>query len=146
MGLGHIIARVNFMMVKEKGNQVLMTNDAREDIEFEVALESGSVVHVCVPDDCPGDFLQESPGSRRGQEFHMGDGGLIRTLGQTQLNLSDNSIGVDVQSVFQIAAVTRPLMSVGKICEEGHEIIFNSVCAIVRSKKGEELRNFHREP
>ena len=137
---------VNFMIVKEKGSQVLMTNDAWEDIEFEAALDSGSVVHVCVPDDCPGYLLQECPGSKRGQEFHMGDGGLIRNLSQKQLDLSDNSIGSDVQSVFQIAAVTLPLMLVGKICDEGHEIIFNNVCAIVRSKEGEELCKFHFEP
>ena len=42
------------MMVKEKGNHVLMTSDAWEDIEFEVAVGLGSVVHVCAPDDCPG--------------------------------------------------------------------------------------------
>ena len=50
-----------------------------------------------------------------------------------------------MQSVCQIAAVTRPLMSVGRICDKGHEIIFNNVCAIVRSKGGEELCKFHRE-
>ena len=72
---------------------MLMTNDAREDIEFEVALDSGSVVHGCAPDDCPAYMLQESPGSTRGQEFQMGDGGLIKNLGQKQLNLSDNSVG-----------------------------------------------------
>ena len=69
----------------------------------------------------------------------MGDGGLIKNLGQKQLNLSDNSVGTDVQSIFETAAVTRPLMSVGKICDEGHEVLFNNICAVVRSKDGEEL-------
>lgn len=76
----------------------------------------------------------------------MGDGGLIKNLGQKQLNLSDSMIGRDVQSVFQIAAVTRPLMSVGRICDEGHEITFNNICAVVRTKEGEELCRFSREP
>ena len=71
----------------------------------------------------------------------MGDGG-----GQKQLNLSDNAAGSDLQSIFQIAAVTRPLMSVGKICGEGHEITFNNVSAVVRSKEGAEFCRFHREP
>ena len=52
----------------------------------------------------------------------MGDGGTIANLGQKQLNLADNTVGSDVQSIFQIAAVTRPLMSVGKICDEGHNV------------------------
>ena len=45
----------------------------------------------------------------------MGDGGTIANLGQKQLNLADNTVGSDVQSIFQIASVTRPLMSVGNI-------------------------------
>ena len=134
------------MMIKEKGCQVLMTNDAWEDLQFEIAPDSGSVEHVCAPDDCPGYMLQESPGSKRGQEFQMGGGGLIKKLGQKQLNLRHSSVGNDVQSIFQIAAATRPLMSVGKICDEGHEMIFNNICAVVRSKECEDICKSHREP
>ena len=76
----------------------------------------------------------------------MGDGGLIKNLGQKQLNLRDSAVGNDVQSIFQIAAVTRPLMSVGEICDEGHEILFNNIWAVERSKEGEELCKFYREP
>ena len=76
----------------------------------------------------------------------MGDGGTIANLGQKQLNLTDNSVGNGLQTVFQIAAVTRPLMSVGKICDEGHSITFNNICAVVTSKHGDELCRFHRRP
>ena len=75
----------------------------------------------------------------------MGDDGTIANLGQKQLNLTDNSVVSDVQSIFQIAAVTRPLMSVGKICDEGHNMIFDNVSAVVRSKDRQELCRFHRE-
>ena len=64
----------------------------------------------------------------------MGDGGTISNLGQKQLNLADNVVGSDVQSIFQVAAVTRPLMSVGKIRDEGHNITFDNVCAVVRTR------------
>ena len=60
-----------------------------------------------------------------------------------KLNLTDD--GRDIESVFQIAAVTRPLMSVGKICDEGHNITFSAVMAVVRSADGEELCRFHRK-
>ena len=76
----------------------------------------------------------------------MGDGGTIPNLGQKHLNLADNVVGGDVQSIFQIAAVTRPLMSVGRICDEGHNITFDNTCAVVRDKEGRELCRFHREP
>ena len=73
----------------------------------------------------------------------MGDGGTIPNMGQSQLNLSDD--GNEIQSIFQIAAVTSPFMPVGKICDEGHSITFDAVMAVVRSKDGEELCKFHRK-
>ena len=95
-------------------------------------------------DDVPGYRVGESPGSRRGQEFLMCDGGLIPMLGQSQLNLSDTTVGRDLQSVFQIAAVTRPLMSVGRICNEGHSITVDAATAVVHAKDGSEVCRFQR--
>ena len=74
----------------------------------------------------------------------MGDGGTIPNEGQSQLNLSDDVVDRDVQSVFQIAAATRPLMSVGRICDEGHSITFDAKIAVVRAKDGSELCRFQR--
>ena len=135
----NVIAEVN-----PDYSEILISEDAWQDIEFEVALDSGSVVHVCSVTDCARYRTMESPGSRRGQEFLMGDGGTIPNLGQSQLNLSDSEVGLDIQSIFQIAAVTRPLMSVGKICDEGHSIKFDAVMAIVTAQDGSEICRFHR--
>ena len=120
-----------------------MNTTVWEDLEFEVALDSGSVVHVCSMEDIPGYRVSESAGSRRGQEFLMGDGGTIPNLGESQLNLSDQDR--DLQSVFQIAAVTRPLMSVGRICDQGHSITFNAIMAVVHAADGTELCKFERQ-
>ena len=76
----------------------------------------------------------------------MGDGGTIPNLCQKHLSLADNVVGNDVRSILHIAAVTRPLMSAGKICDEGHNITFDNTCAVVRSKDGQEFCRFHREP
>ena len=78
------------------------------------------------------------------QRFFMGDGGTIANLGQKRLHLSDDDRYLC--SVFQIAAVTRPLMSVGKICDEGHNITLDAKQAIVRDKSSSELCKFHRTP
>ena len=74
----------------------------------------------------------------------MGDGGTIPNLGESKLNLTDTAIDRDLESVFQIAAVARPLMSVGKMCDEGHTVTFNNVMAVVYNKDGAELARFHR--
>ena len=143
VGLEAALAPVNVLTFAEP-EQILLSDEAWKDLEFEVALDSGSAVHVCNVDDVPGYRVGESPGSRRGQEFLMGDGGLIPNLGQSQLNLSDTTVGRDIQSVFQIAAVTRPLMSVGCICDEGHSITFDAVMAVVHAKDGSEVCRFTR--
>ena len=142
IGLGKALAEVNILTTTDPVS-ILAATDKWEDIEFEVALDSGAVVHVCAPSDVPGYAVQESPGSRRGQQFLMGDGGTIDNLGQSSLNLQDN--GKDLQSVFQIAAVTRPLMSVGRICDQGHSILFNATMAVVNAEDGSELCRFERQ-
>ena len=43
---------------------VFLAGDAWADLESEVALDSGAVVHVCSPEDLPGYVLEESAGSR----------------------------------------------------------------------------------
>ena len=43
-----MIAPINLLTVTDS-EQILINNDAWADIEFEVALDSGAVVHVCAP-------------------------------------------------------------------------------------------------
>ena len=74
----------------------------------------------------------------------MGDGGLIPNLGQSQLNVSDTTVGRDIQSVVQLAAPTRPLMSVYRNCDEGHSIICDAVMAVVHARDGSEVCRFQR--
>jgi hypothetical protein len=146
IGLAGALAPLNIMTMLPGDGAVLTADDAWQDLEFEVALDSGAVVHVCSLEDCPGYHLDESPGSKSGQKFLMGDGGTIPNLGQKRLNLSDDGVNRDMSSIFQIAAVTRPLMSVGRICDEGHNITFDATTAIVRDKGGVEICKFHRAP
>ena len=145
IGLEGALAPISFFEVREKDGMLLAgTGDTWSDLELEVALNSGAVIQVFAPGGYPGYTLAESPGSRRGQEFPMGDGGTIPNLGQTAFNLVGESVGRDLSSVFQIAAVTRPLMSVGKISDEGHEVVFRSDMAVVNDSSGSEMCRFTR--
>ena len=143
-------ASVNIFEVSEPiagGDQAILSNETWEDIEFEVALDSGSQDHVCDEVDCPGYTTVASPGSARGQCFIVGDGGKLENMGQRAINmqpLQDSS--VDMQSCFQTARVTRPLMSVGKMCDNGLEVTFNDKRAIVRDKDGAQVCVFERAP
>ena len=63
--------------------------------------------------------------------------------GEKRLSL----LGTDgpLASVFQIAQVTRPLMSVGKICDEGFHVSFDADSAFVLDKSGKTVLTFHRK-
>ena len=50
-----------------------------------------------------------------------------------------------IASVFQIAQVTRPLMSVGRICDEGFEVMLTNNTADVRDKNGNSVVSFKRQ-
>ena len=56
----------------------------------------------------------------------MGDRVTIPNFGQKMFNFFDESIITLIASIFQIAAVARPLMSVGRVCDEG-----GTTCALI---------------
>ena len=115
--------------------EVLASEIEWQDVEFEVALDSGAQDHVCDEVDCPGYVTEVSPGSSRGQCFVVGNGGRLDNLGQRALNLSPfGEPSTSLQSSFQIARVTQPLMSVGKICDNGLKVEFDDVQAVARDK------------
>ena len=60
--------------------------------------------------------------------------------GQKHLNLDTGSS--QINSIFQIAKVTRPLMSVGRITDGGYNVIFDKEKAIVRDQEGKEVCRF----
>ena len=74
----------------------------------------------------------------------MGGGGETPNLGQKHLRLE--SANDKFTYCFQIAAVTRPLMSVGKICDNDHTVEFDKVKAVVRDKNRAEICTFTRQP
>ena len=125
----------------------ILNNERWHDIEFEVALDSGSQDHVCHEDDCPGYTTEASPGSSRGQCFIVGDGGELEHMGQRALNMQPMSDGTtDLKSCFHIARATRPLMSVGRICDGGMNVLFTDKQAIVKDADGSQVCVFERKP
>ena len=85
----------------------------------------------------------ESEGSRRGRHFVAAGGKRLKNEGQALLHLLGNG-GVGLRSVFQVAEVTRPLWSVGKICDQGFEARFTKTKATILDEQGREVLSFER--
>ena len=67
--------------------------------------------------------LRPSEGSKGGQRFTSASGGSLKNEGEVVLDTFTDS-GQGLRAVFQIADITRPLLSVSKICEKGNLVYF----------------------
>ena len=133
----------------EHGGEVLVSASSWVDSEIEVTLDSGCVDHILDLGDAPGyeAFIAESPGSKRGQRYVVGNGGRVPNEGQLVLNLEhDVKSGSSnlLRSTFQVAEVTRPLMSVSRICDLGMKVIFDSNEALVVNAESKTIAKFMR--
>jgi hypothetical protein len=139
----------------------IMTTDDESDVlgvdtwidtEIEITLDSGCCEHVMDLGDAPGygAFIVESAGSKRRQNFVVGNGQRVPNEGQIVLNL-EGDLGLQsgkrkMTSTFQVAEVTRPLMSVSRVCDKGMRCIFEDTHALIIDKKtGREVAKFERQ-
>ena len=51
----------------------------------------------------------------------------------------------ELNSIFQVAEITRPLMSVSRICDQDLECLFSKSCAKVLTPSGEVVATFERD-
>ena len=92
------------------------------------------------------DMISESAGSRRKQNFIVGNGQKVPNQGQVDLNLQASVDGRPsmLRSCFQVAEITRPLMSVSRVCDQGFACTFNSKEARIVDENGVAICTFER--
>ena len=128
---------------------MLANDEPWEDLRFEVVLDSGTVDHMCDAVDTPGYKLEDSPGKARGQHYVVGDGGWAPNQRQKKLNLeaggSEGNTGNEINAIFQITKVTRLLMSVSRVCDQGTTATFDEKKAKIRDRHGKLVCVFDRK-
>jgi hypothetical protein len=112
---------------------------------IKIALDSGACDHVANREDLRGFRIRETAASRAGRGYIAANGEKVPNEGECDLALKDTSTGVEFDSLFQLAPVSRPLFSVGRICDRGCEVNFTNVKATV-SKEGRKIAVFERQP
>ena len=88
------------------------------------------------------------PGSRRGQNFIIGNGERVPNEGQVAVKFeADLGSGETSQprSVFHVAKMKRPFLSVSQICDQGFHCVFTGAHAFVLNSKGRTLCKFWRQ-
>ena len=111
-----------------------------------MTLDSGCCDHVMDAGEAPGYCILESAGSKRRQNFVVGNGSKVPNQGEVHLNL-DAKVGEglsSLRSVFQVAEITRPLMSVSRICDQDLDWWFSKKVAKILNQQGGVLAVFGR--
>ena len=133
---------------------ITMDNDAAvypveqwRETDIEITLDSGACDHIMDAEDAPGYVVEPSVGSRRGKCFTVGNGARVPNEGQMRASMEAEAQSGDrprIQSTFQVAEISRPLMSVSKICDQGYGCLFTKEGAQVLDQEGKEICKFGR--
>ena len=102
-----------------------VSNVEDEDEYIQVTIDSGasdSVMPEALARKCP---MRSSPGSRLGVKYIAAAGKVIYNQGQKHVQVETDG-GYLCSLTMQITGVNKALMSVSKICDSGHEVIFTS--------------------
>ena len=88
---------------------------------------------------------QRSPeGSRRGQTFSSASKHKLANLGQQRIHACTED-GDETEVLFQIADVSKPLVSVSANCEMGNRVIFGKSGGVVKSLRSSREVPFYKE-
>ena len=90
--------------------------------QIEVVLDSGAVDSVCPKEMCPQFGIEDSYASKAGVFYTNANGGKLYNLGQTHVPIALDT-GAKTLATFQVADVSRPLMSVSKVCEMSNRVV-----------------------
>ena len=115
------------------------------DRDIEIILDSGACDNVLDAEDAPGYLISESPGSRQGRNFVVGNGEKMPNEGQVELRMESpvaNGVRVPVVTDFQVAQISKPLMSVSRVCAQGHTCIFTKDGATVKNARDQVVAEF----
>ena len=107
-------------------------------------MDSGTLDSVAPPSILPGVTIKDSEGSRSGQNYGSATGHRAPNLGEQQFvgTFEDNS---KAPVSFQIADITRPLLAVGKICDQNSHVGFGKSGGVIYDLDAGRRTNFYRD-
>ena len=116
-----------------------------EWVPMEVAVDSGASETVFPTDALPGIDLQPSDSSRRGVTYKVANGQEIPNLGQKTVRGVTHDEGIARTITAQVADVKQPLMSVARLVQAGHRVVFDAPGAYIEQKDSRERIWLHEQ-
>ena len=113
-------------------------------VKVKSVMDSGASAPVAPPSMMPSVKIEPSEGSKRGQKYSSASKHKIKNLGQQHLKACTEQ-GDETEVLFQIADISKPLVSVSAICEKGNRVIFGRAGGVVQNLATGKLIPFQRE-
>ena len=110
----------------------------------EILIDSGAAEHVSAPGEFPDHIMMESKGSRMGLNYIAANGKPIPNLGEQKIQVTTGE-GHLCGLKFQSADVNRPIMSVPRLTENGHNCVFNKDGGTITYLKTGQKTHFYRK-
>ena len=112
--------------------------------QIDLTIDSGAAEHVVGPRDLPHVPTRPSGASAQGVTYVMANGTRTANRGEQQVTAT-TSTGQTCNFKAQVTGVHRPLMSVSRICDGGHRVVFESEGGYIESLESREKIHFRRE-
>ena len=107
-------------------------------------MDSGASAPVAPPQMAPNVPVEPSPGSIRGQIYGTAGSEKINNLGQQHIQACTPD-GTDTEVLFQVADISKPLISVSAICERGNRVIFGKSGGVIQNiQTGHETPSYRQ--
>ena len=102
----------------------------KEYQKIQAIVDSGAAAHVMPAGLLPDHTAVEGEAKRQGVSYTTADGGEIPNLGEKAVAYKTFE-GHSVRSVFQVADVRRPLLSVPRLTASGHDVKFHDQGGVI---------------
>ena len=122
---------------------LMETGPYDEWITLNSALDSGAIHSVAPPGLLPG-RLEDSPWSKQNRDYRAASGGTLPNLGQQRVPIVTEA-GGQASLTWQIASVTKPLLSVGHLCDRGNTVVFSHDGGYVENASTGARAQFRRD-
>jgi len=91
----------------------------------------------------PGVPVKPSAGSKRGQHYLAANGQRMANIGEQHVRVVTEA-GGQADVTFQVTGVTRPLLSVGELCDRGNRVVFGRGGGVIQNTTTGAVTHFGR--
>ena len=113
-------------------------------VMIDSVMDSGASVPIAPPTMLPNVKVEPSEVSKRGQEYTSASKHTVKNLGEQRIEACTEA-GYPTECLFQIADVSKPLVSVTALTEKGNRVIFDRAGGVILNlENGQEIPFYRR--